>query len=117
MVIDNKEYEITEKYNVEKYNNNHLKIKLKEIENITNMSYMFNECTSLLSLPDISKWDTNNITNMSSIFNECSSLSSLPDISKWNTNNVTDISYIFMDAQHFLLYLIFLNGILIILKI
>ena len=30
---------------------------------------------------------------MISMFYGCSSLSSLPDISKWNTNNVTDMSY------------------------
>ena len=41
MIIDNKEYEIKEKYNIENYNNNELKIKLKGIDNITNMSCMF----------------------------------------------------------------------------
>jgi len=34
MIIDNKEYEISEKYNIENYNNNELKIKLKGIDNI-----------------------------------------------------------------------------------
>ena len=29
------------------------------------------------------------------IFYECKSLKSLPDISKWNINNVTDMSYVF----------------------
>ena len=29
------------------------------------------------------------------MFSNCSSLSSLPDISKWNTNNVIEIYYIF----------------------
>ena len=53
MIIDNIEYEIREKYNVEN-NNNNLKIKLKGI-NINDMSYMFSDCSSLLSLPDISK--------------------------------------------------------------
>ena len=40
------------------------------------MSYMFEECSSLLSLPDISKWNINNVTDMSEMFNRCSSLSS-----------------------------------------
>jgi len=64
MIIDNKEYEITEKYNIKSNNKNKLKIKLKGLDNITNMSDIFYECSSLLSLPDISKWNTNNITNM-----------------------------------------------------
>ena len=77
MIIDNKEYEITEEFNIENYNNNKLNIKLKGINNITNMSFMFWECNLLSSLPDISKWNTNNVTNMSNMFYGCSSLSSL----------------------------------------
>ena len=53
MIIDNKKYEITEYFNISKYNNNKLEIKLKGINNITDMSYMFDECKSLSSLPDI----------------------------------------------------------------
>ena len=56
---------------------------------------MFYECSSLSSLPDISKWNTNNVTDMSKIFDGCSSLSSLPNISKWNTNNVTNMNGMF----------------------
>ena len=55
IIIDNKEYEIIDKYNIKSYNNNKLNIKLKGIHNITNMSYMFSRCSSLSSLTDISK--------------------------------------------------------------
>ena len=41
---------------------------------------MFNNL--LESLPDISKWNINNIANMNGLFNNYSSLESLPDISK-----------------------------------
>ena len=58
------------------------------------MSNIFCGCKSLLSLPDISKWNTNNVNDMMGMFNFCSSLSSLPDISKWNTNNVKDEQYV-----------------------
>ena len=51
------------------------------------MSRLFYKCSSLKSLPDISKWNTNNVNNMSLLFFECSSIKSLPDISKWNKNN------------------------------
>ena len=44
------------------------------------MNSMFYECSSLSSLPDISKLDTSNVNDMSLIFYECSTLSSLPDI-------------------------------------
>ena len=46
---------------------------------------MFEKCNSLISFPDISKWDISNVNNMNSIFNECISLISLPVISKLNT--------------------------------
>ena len=95
MIIDNKKYEITEEYNVKSNNNNKLSIKLIGINNIIDMSYMFYGCSSLLSLPDISKWNTNNCNNISYMFCECSSLSSLPDISHWNTNNVTNMAGMF----------------------
>ena len=45
------------------------------------MSGMFYKCESLISLPDISNWNTMNVTNMVGLFYECSSLISLPDIS------------------------------------
>ena len=51
MIIDNKKYNIKRIYNVKNYKNNILKIKLKGINNITNMSYMFYECSSLSFLP------------------------------------------------------------------
>jgi surface protein len=44
--------------------------------------YLFSDCKSLSTLPDISKWNTNNVTNISYLFSDCKSLSTLPDISK-----------------------------------
>ena len=124
IIINGKEYEICEyidKTKIKIYNNI-LKVKLREIKPISNMSYIFFECRRLISLPDISEWDfknvidigymfdsclmlkslpdisnwnTKNIINMRALFEFCVSLSSLPDISKWNTNNVKDMSYMF----------------------
>ena len=74
MIIDEKEYEISEKYKITNFNNNILEIKLKGIKNVTDMSNMFGGCSSLSSLPDISKWNTNNITDMSCMFYGCSKL-------------------------------------------
>ena len=44
------------------------------------MSNMFEGCSLLSNLSDISKWNTSNVTNMSYMFHGCSSLLSLPDI-------------------------------------
>ena len=77
---------------------------------------MFNECRSLSSIPDISKWNTNNVININYMFTECLSLSSIPDISKWNINNVINMSNMFYKCSYHH-YLIFQNGILIMLLI
>jgi len=42
------------------------------------MSGMFSWCSSLLSLPDISKWNTNNVTDMSGIFYKCKDSLNIP---------------------------------------
>ena len=39
-------------------------------------------CKSLIELPDINNWNTTNVLNMSHMFNNCTILSVLPDISK-----------------------------------
>ena len=86
------------------YDSNHLFYqfrKLTEIENInlldtsnvTNMWYMFRDCSSLTSL-DVSKFDTSNVTNMSSMFSECNSLTNL-DVSNFNTSKIKNMGYMF----------------------
>ena len=65
------------------------------INNVTNLSYMFYGCSSLSSISGISEWKTNNVVDMSHMFHGCSSLKSLQLISKWETNNVEDMSYMF----------------------
>ena len=76
-----------------------IEIKLIVYKEITDMSYMFYACVSLISLPDISKWNTNNVTNMKRIFSCCIKLSNLPDISNWNINNVIDMLGIFHNCK------------------
>ena len=58
------------------------------------MSQMFYNCKSLISLPDISKWNTHNVTDMSGMFHECSSLKEL-NLNNFNTINVTNMSGMF----------------------
>ena len=60
---------------------------------VTDMSYMFDDCSSLTSL-DVTHFNTANVTNMSSMFSSCSSLTSL-DVTHFNTAKVTDMSYMF----------------------
>ena len=60
---------------------------------------MFDRCSSLVELPDISIWNTKQITNMSNLFCGCSSLKYLPDISKWDISNVNNIYGMFGECS------------------
>jgi len=74
------------------------------IDKVENMSYMFSGCSSLLSLPDISNWNTNKVYySMSSMFSGCSSLFSLPDISNWNTNDAFGMSNMFDECYNLII--------------
>ena len=62
-------------------------------ENVTNMGYMFYNCSSLTSL-DVTHFNTANVTNMSRMFSSCSSLTSL-DVRNFNTANVMNMNGMF----------------------
>ena len=66
---------------------------------INNMKCMFNRCKNLLSLPDIHFLNTSQVKYMSFLFSRCKSLTSLPDISIWDTSNVKDMSYMFYSCK------------------
>ena len=66
---------------------------------ISSMNEIFSNCSSLLSIPDISGWDTSNIFDLSKIFYNCASLSSIPDISNWNTDKVIDMNGMFFNCS------------------
>ena len=55
------------------------------------MSGVFKGCITLISLPNISHWNTSHVENMCNMFDGCNSLNSIPDISGWNTSNVSSM--------------------------
>ena len=63
---------------------------------VTDMGYMFSDCSKLTSL-DVTHFNTANVTDMSTMFYNCSSLTSL-DVTHFNTANVTDMSYMFQNC-------------------
>jgi len=99
IIYEDKEYELNEYFNISYNIKDELKIKLRGINNIINMSCMFYECSSLLSIPDISKWNTSNIINMNYLFGKCENIEYIPDISNWDTSNVKYLHGIFMECK------------------
>ena len=68
-----------------------------DTSNVTNMGYMFSNCSKLADL-DISNFNTENVKNMSRMFANCSSLQDLK-VNKFNTSKVTDMGYMFLNCK------------------
>ena len=58
------------------------------------MKVMFYQCFSLTNLPSISKWDIQNITDISFMFYNCKKLD-VSKITKWSINKVEEKINIF----------------------
>jgi len=63
-----------------------------DYSNITDMSCMFYNCTSLKEIPEL---NTENVTDMHRMFDRCTSLKEIPEL---NTENVTNMSCMFYDC-------------------
>ena len=128
IICDEKEFRLTEYFDLRNWtkNNKILEIKLHVFREIKDLSFMFSDCsslisvsknitwntenvismrgmfaacTSLISLPDLSLFKTDKVKNMRGIFAGCEILESITDISNWNTENVTDMQYMFHNCS------------------
>ena len=79
--------------------------KLKQIEgienlnteNVTDMSYMFKNCSNLAKL-DVTHFNTAKVTAMTGMFSGCSNLTEL-DLTHFNTENVTNMWLMFYGCE------------------
>ena len=99
IIYENKEYPLTETFSDFDRKKKKLTIKLEGINNIINMSQMFYECKSLLSIKYSTKCDTSKVTSMRSMFNGCTSLKKMIGISNFDTSNVTDMYCMFYECR------------------
>ena len=60
-----------------------------DFSDATDMSYMFQGCTSLTTVPEM---DTSKVTNMNNMFRGCTSLTTVPEM---DVSKVTDMFYMF----------------------
>ena len=101
IIINNREEPIKQIHELtsEERNNKTLKVILKNINSITDMSYMFSGCKDLIDLPNISIIDTRNVTNMRSMFEGCINLVEI-DLSGWDIKNVQSIRGMFYQCEN-----------------
>lgn len=69
-------------------------LKYSDTENLTSMSYLFDSCNNLTTIPLL---DTSKVTSMYKMFNECQKLSSIPLL---DTSNVHEMSYMFYNCSN-----------------
>ena len=67
------------------------------LNGVTNIGEMFNNCNDLVNL-DVSKWNTSTVTVMREMFERCHALKTV-DVSKWNTGKVADMNGMFKDCK------------------
>ena len=72
-------------------------LKYLNTEKVTNMCFMFNNCSKLTSL-DVTNFNTAKVTNMSYMFGICLKLTPL-DVTKFDTRNVTNMEGMFAGCK------------------
>ena len=131
LIFNDYEYDLSHKFYISDltYDEDKFSIILKGINNVVNMSSMFEgckeikslygltnfdtskiinmknifyECSNLIDVPNMTKWNTSNVMNMEGIFSNNRSLKTLPDISKWNTSKVISMMYMFYNCENLL---------------
>ena len=65
-----------------------------DTSNVTDMEYMFFNCSSLTAIP---LFDTSKVTSMSYMLSNCSNITTVP---QFDTSKVTDMSYMFGGCSH-----------------
>ena len=69
---------------------------------VMNMKNLFNNCKDLINIPNLNNWNTSNVLNMEGLFSNDYSLKRLPDISKWDTSNVISMMNLFYNCENIL---------------
>ena len=62
-----------------------------DFSQVTDMTFMFNNCTNLSDISLVSDWDTSKISNMSYMFNSCSALEDITPLSNWDFSGISSI--------------------------
>ena len=65
-------------------------INYDDTSNVTDMGYMFRNCTSLTTIPQL---DTSNVTDMNYMFYSCTSLTTIPQLDTSKVINMSNTFY------------------------
>ena len=71
-----------------------LDLSNSDISNVSNMQYLFKDCSKLKEIKGINLINTKKVVNIYGMFQSCSELQYL-DLTNLDTSNVTNMEYIF----------------------
>ena len=74
-------------------------IKIIILNKINDLSYMFNECSSLKNIEELKYLDTKDINDFSYMFFGCSSLEDIKPLANWNVTKSNNFSYMFFGCS------------------
>ncbi len=72
---------------------------IPDFSNVTDMSFMFLNCSGLIGNPTMNSWNTSRVTSLTGTFSGCY-LFNQP-IGDWDTSNVTSMGIMFLMAMNF----------------
>lgn len=80
-----------------------ISIILQSMAQLDTTSYMFNGCSSITTLGDLSGWDVSKVTDASYMFDFCSSITTLGDLSGWDVSSLKYAHYMFTSCSNLIL--------------
>ena len=92
LIINGIENKLIKEYKLKKGENN---IKLIIKNRITNLEYMFYECSCLKNIDGLKYLDTKDVNNFECMFSGCSSISDISGLKNWNVSNANYFEYMF----------------------
>ena len=96
LIINDRAMKLVKEYELEE-GENEIEIIIKD--KITNLEYIFYNCTSLKNIDQLKYLDTDEINNFSYMFYECKSLSDIRSIENWNVSNGKKFSGMFKGCE------------------
>ena len=66
--------------------------------NVTDMSSMFDGCSSLTDLNALINWDTSAVNNMKAMFNGISQLTDTSALNDWDILNTSNFTHMFLNC-------------------
>ena len=97
LVIDGYQTELIKNYTFKK--SGKTLIEIIEINELTDLQSMFEDCSSLTSIDALNNWNMSKITNTSRMFAGCINLVSIDALKNWNMENVKDVTDMFIGCN------------------